>query len=231
MRSPFWLRTVAGELLGSALLVAVMFASGVVRVQLGAGTMAAALLGSLALGLGYGLVLWSFGGLSGAQTNPLVTLIASALGGQSWGSALARIVAQLSGAGAATIVARRLELLWTAGDLPVAGATGVAEAVVSFGFVLVALGVSQRRDIKVPLAIGAFATASFWMTGRATVGNPLLALSALLVSEEQGPWPFLTALGGTVVGAGVALAVARFLFPQVREAARCLLFVPDGGTR
>jgi hypothetical protein len=28
------------------------------------------LLGSIALGLGYGLVLWSFGGLSGAQTNP-----------------------------------------------------------------------------------------------------------------------------------------------------------------
>lgn len=44
-------REVAGELLGTALLVTVAFASGAVRVQLGAETMGGALLGSLALGL------------------------------------------------------------------------------------------------------------------------------------------------------------------------------------
>lgn len=228
MRQPSWLRAVMGELLGSTLLVAVMFASGVVRAQLGSGTMPAALLGSLALGLGYGLVLWSFGGLSGAQTNPLITLIASALGGQPWGSALARIVAQLCGAAGATSVARYLEPLWASGGLGVAGASGVAEAVASFGFVLVALGVSQRRNVKVPLALGAFATASFWMTGGAAVGNPLLVLSVLLVTGEQGAWPFLTALGGAGFGAGVASAVALLLIPRVRDAASYLLFVPNG---
>jgi glycerol uptake facilitator-like aquaporin len=82
MRGLAWLRVVMGELLGSALLVGVMFGSGAVRVQLGAGTMEGALLGSIVLGLGCGMVLWSVGGLSGAQTNPLITLIASAMGGQ-----------------------------------------------------------------------------------------------------------------------------------------------------
>ena len=56
-------REVAGEFLGTGLLVAVAFASGAVRVQLGAGTMAGALFGSVALGFGYGLMLWSVGPL------------------------------------------------------------------------------------------------------------------------------------------------------------------------
>ena len=231
MRAPAWLRTVTGELLGSALLVAVMFGSGAVRVQLGAGTMAGALLGSIALGLGYGLVLWSFGGLSGAQTNPLVTLLASAMGDQRWGSAVARLVAQLAGSTAATLVAAQVAPLWASGDAAVAGVRGVAEAVASFGFVLVALGVAQRRDIKVPFALGSFATASFWMTGHATVGNPLLVLSVYLVRGEHDAGGLLIALGGAVLGAVLAVAVARFLFPCAREAASCLLFVPQGGRR
>ncbi|WP_437718068.1 aquaporin [Sorangium sp. So ce448] len=228
MRGPAWLRPVMGELLGSALLVAVMFGSGAVRGQLGAGTMAGALLGSIALGLGYGLVLWSFGGLSGAQTNPLITLIASAMGGQPWRSAGARVLAQLCGAGAATSVASRLAPLWAAGNATVAGTHGLGEAMASLGFVLVALGVAQRRDIKVPLALGAFATASFWMTGHATVGNPLLVLSVFVVRGEHDTGGLLTALGSAALGAGLAVAVARFLFPRAREAASCLLFVPRG---
>lgn len=231
MRERSWQRPVTGELLGSALLVAVMFGSGAVRVQLGAGTMAGALLGSIALGLGYGLVLWSFGGLSGAQTNPLVTLLASALGDQRWSSAVARIAAQLAGATAATLIAAQIGPLWASGDTAVAGARGVAEAVASFGFVLVALGVAQRRDIKVPLAFGSFATASFWMTGHATAGNPLLVLAVFVVRGEHDAGGLLIALGGATLGTVLAAAVARFLFPHAREAASCLLFVPQGVRR
>lgn len=208
-----------GELLGSALLVAVMFGSGAVRVQLGAATMAGALLGSTALGLGYGLVVWSFGGLSGAQTSPLITLIASVLGGQPWRDAGARMLAQLCGAGAMTVVAAQVAPLWASGDAVVAGAGGLAESVASFGFVLVALGVALRRDITVPLALGAFGTASFWMTGHATAGNPLLVLSVYVVRGEREAGGLLTALGGAVLGAVLAVAVARFLFPRAREAA------------
>jgi glycerol uptake facilitator-like aquaporin len=231
MRKRAWFRPVTGELLGSALLVAVMFGSGAVRVQLGAGTMAGALLGSMALGLGYGLVLWSFGGLSGAQTNPLITVIASAMGDQSWSIAGARIVAQLAGATAAMFIAAQVAPLWASGDTTVAGARGVAEAIASFGFVLVALGVAQRRDIKVPLALGSFATASFWMTGHATVGNPILVLPVFVVRGEHEPVGLFTALSGAMLGAGLAAAVARFLFPRAREAARCLLFLPQSGQR
>jgi glycerol uptake facilitator-like aquaporin len=219
------LRHALGELLGSSALVAIVFASGAVRVQLGAGTMAGALLGSVALGLGYGLVLWSLGSLSGAQTNPLVSIAASLLGGQPWRLALLHITAQVAGAAAAAALVPTLIPYTVARAGAVIGSPALAEGVTAFGFMLVALGVAHRRDAKVPLALGAFATASFWMTGRATIGNPLIATAVVLVTT-RGAWETLTALGAETVGAGLGAMVARFLIPQVREAAACLLFVP-----
>ncbi len=142
--------------------------------------MAGALLGSIALGLGYGLVLWSFGGLSGAQTNPSHHAHRIRDGRGSLGEAREHGYSRSSVGPARRRQSRsQLAPLWAAGDATVAGARGLGEAMASFGFVLVALGVAQRRDVKVPLALGAFATASFWTTGHATVGNPLLVLLGL----------------------------------------------------
>jgi glycerol uptake facilitator-like aquaporin len=220
------LREVVGELVGSGLLVAIVFGSGAVRTQLGAGTMAGALLGSIALGLGYGLVLWSFGSLSGAQTNPLVSLVASLFGGQAWRRTLLRIAAQVAGAAAAGALVPRVAPYTATGSGGYPGSPLLAEAVAAFGFMLVALGVAHRRNVKVPLALGAFATASFWMTGRATVGNPLLSSTVLLVTKGSSAFEVLSGCGAAAVGAGLALLVARYLFPQVRDAASVLLFVP-----
>jgi hypothetical protein len=97
--------------------------------------------------------------------------------------------------------------------------------VAAFGFVLVALGVALRRNVKVSVALGAFATASFWMTGRTTVGNPLLSVTAVLVTTGGSAAELFSLAGAAAIGAGLA-AVARFLFPRAREAARVLLFVP-----
>jgi glycerol uptake facilitator-like aquaporin len=91
--------------------------------------MAGALLGSVVLGIGHGLVLWSFGGLSGAQTNPLITLVASVFGGQPWRDAGARIFAQLCGAGAMTAVVSLVVPRSAGGDAMVTGTIGLAEAV------------------------------------------------------------------------------------------------------
>jgi glycerol uptake facilitator-like aquaporin len=227
-RSPW--REALGELLGSSVLVAAVFASGAVRVQVGAGTMAGALLGSIALGLGYGLVLWAFGPLSGAQTNPLVSIVASLLGGQPWRRTLLRIVAQAAGATAAGATLPRLLPLAAERDASYVGSSSLAEAVAAFGFMLVALGVAHRRNVKVPLALAAFAIASFWMTGRATVGNPLLSSTVLFVTKGLAASELLSATGAAAIGAGLGAVVARVLFPHVRESAGALLFVPDKST-
>jgi glycerol uptake facilitator-like aquaporin len=222
------LREANGEFLASGLLVAIAFASGAVRVQLGGGTVAGAMLGSGMLGLGLGLVLWTVGPLSGAQANPVVSIVAALLAHQGWARTLLRVVAQSAGAATVAFVLSRAALhMFVSGGSHVAPNL-LAEAVASFAFVLVALGVAHRRDVIVPIALGAFATASFWMTGRATVGNPLLSFSVLLVAGgEVTPWTDLLQAGASeLAGALAAMAVALFLFPRARESAAVLLFVP-----
>jgi glycerol uptake facilitator-like aquaporin len=223
------LREVAGELLGTGLLVLVAFASGAVRVQLGAGTMAGALLGSLALGLGYGLVLWSVGPLSGAQTNPLVSVIASVIGHQRWTRTLLRVLSQVLGAAATGLVLARAAPHMFVRDNSNIAPNLLGEAVASFAFVLVALGVAHRRDVTVPVALGAIASASFWMTGRATVGNPLLSFTILIVADDEfTTWTDVLQAGASdLAGALFAVVVALFLFPHARESASALLFVPQ----
>lgn len=97
-----------GEFLGSGVLVAVVLASGAVRVQLGALTVESALLGSITLGFGYGLVLWSFGSLSGAQTSPFVSVVASVLGHKPWPQTALRIASQIFGAATGSSLTVRL---------------------------------------------------------------------------------------------------------------------------
>jgi len=223
-------REAVGELVATTVLVTVVFVSGTVRVQLGAGTMGVVLLGSILLGFGYGLVIWSFGSLSGAQTNPLVSIIASLLGSQRWSRTLLRIVAQIAGAAAAgVLVTKALVYTAVAGDATYEGSAALAEAVAAFGFVLVALGVAHRRNVKVPVALGAFATASFWMTGHATVGNPLLSSTVLFVTKGAVAAKLVSAAnaaGSAAIGASLAVLFALFLFPNARAAAKVLLFVP-----
>jgi glycerol uptake facilitator-like aquaporin len=223
-------REAIGELLATSGLVTVVFVSGTVRVQLGAGGIGVALLGSILLGFGYGLVIWSFGSLSGAQTNPLVSIIASLLGGQRWSRTLLRIAAQIAGAAATgALVPKVVAYTVVAGDVTYAGSAGLAEAVAAFGFVLVALAVAHRRNVRVPVALGAFATASFWMTGHATVGNPLLSSTLGFVTNGRNAAKLLSSasvVSAAAVGASLAVLLALFLFPNARDAAKVLLFVP-----
>ena len=147
------------------------------RTQLGTNTAEAALLGSYVLGFGYGLVLWSFGRLCGAQTNPLVTLTAAMVGGQRDTGSLVRILGQFVGAAVSAALVSKYAAYTFIRDATYVAVHPFAEAVAAFGFILIALGVAYRRDVRVPMALGAYATASFWMTGRATVGNPLLSVA------------------------------------------------------
>jgi glycerol uptake facilitator-like aquaporin len=221
-----WWRDALFEIAGTALLTAVAILSSV-RVQLGQGTLPEALLASVMLGLGFGLILLTFGPYTGAQGNPLVSFVAAVYGGQSVSRTLAMASGQLLGAGlvAGMIHAALPDLASPGRDyMPI---HMLAECMASFGMLLVALAVAHRQDATVPLALGTFATASLWMTGRATLGNPVVSITVLILSTGWIPAAdVLRVLGAQVLGAAIAVGVASFLFPWARESARVLLFRP-----
>lgn len=98
--------------------------------------------------------------------------------------------------------------------------TPLADAVAAFGFMLIAVGVAYHRDARVPIALGAFATASFWMTGRATVGNPLLSVAVLVLADSNGvsAGAVLRTIAASAAGTFVGAVAGYVLIPRARDA-------------
>lgn len=216
-------RIAAGELAATGLLVLVAFLSGLARAELGMVGIEGAVVGSLAFGLGCGLIIATFGPLSKAQANPLVSVLASICGGQSWAQTAVCVASQIVGAAAAfAAVVTFAPALVANGSAEV---RPLADGVAAFGFLLVAVGVAQRRSARVPLALGAFATASFWMTGRASLGNPLVSI-ALAGTKHLTATGACWAFGGSGVGSALAAAVAWFMFPQARASFGLVVYAP-----
>jgi glycerol uptake facilitator-like aquaporin len=221
-----WSRDVVVELAGTASLLLVVLLSGTQQVQFGKGTLTDALVGSVSLGLGFALILWTFGRYTGAQNNPLVSLIATACGGQPTWRTLRLVSGQLLGATVAVAIATALPKSASA-DSDYIAVHLLAEGVASFAMLLVALAVAHRQDAYVPLALGGMASASVWMTGRGTLGNPVISVPVIMLATGMShPADVLRILGAQVLGAAVAVGVAAFLFPWARQSARVLLFRP-----
>ncbi len=81
-------RRLAGEALGTALLLAIVIGSGIMGDRLAGGNVAIALLGNtLATGAGLVVLITLFGPLSGAHFNPAVTLVFALRREMGWGLA------------------------------------------------------------------------------------------------------------------------------------------------
>src|ERR1700738_4291869 len=92
------------EALGTLLLVATVFGSGIMAERLAGGNQAVALLGNtIPTGAILVVLITVLGPVSGAHFNPAVTLVFAARGVTPWRDALPYIVAQCAGGVAGTI--------------------------------------------------------------------------------------------------------------------------------
>src|SRR4051795_7758222 len=92
-------RRIAAEAVGTALLLAAVVGSGIMGERLAGGNVAVALLANtLATGAALVALILTFGPISGAHFNPVVTLADASQGGLRWRDVPGYIVAQAVGA-------------------------------------------------------------------------------------------------------------------------------------
>src|SRR5208282_3964356 len=97
---------IAAEFLGTAFLVAAVVGSGIMAEGLAAGNVALALLAnSIATGAALVALILTFGPISGAHLNPVVSFADAMEGGLAWSETLPYITAQISGGVCGKIVA------------------------------------------------------------------------------------------------------------------------------
>ena len=218
-------RRATAELVGTALLVAVVIGSGIAAQRLSPGDVGLQLLeNAIATGAGLVALILAFGAVSGAHFNPVVTMADRILGGTSSRDAGVYVVVQVVGACLGAMVANIMF------DLPAvdvsthtraSGALWLGEAVAAFGLVLVILGVVRAgRASAAAFAVGGYIVAAYWFTSSTSFANPAVTVGRMLSNTFAGIAPSSVPMFVVmqVLGALGAVALGLFLFPGIPAA-------------
>jgi glycerol uptake facilitator-like aquaporin len=209
-------RRLLAEGLGSLLLAATVIGSGVMAENLAGGNMAVALLANTGATVAALVVLVAlFGPVSGAHFNPAVSLVMALRRTLLWREAGAYAVVQALGCclGAALAHAMfSLPLLQTSLHVRTGFGQWLAEAVASFGLILVVVG--HRRASEAPWMVASWIGAAYWFTASTSFANPAITIARALSNTFAGirPEDVPGFIVSQIVGALMALGVARMLF-------------------
>jgi glycerol uptake facilitator-like aquaporin len=214
-------RRLVAEGLGTALLVAVVVGSGIYAEKLSSDVGLQLLENSIATGAGLIALILAFGPVSGAHFNPVVTLADRVLGGISTRDALGYIGVQIVGACLGTVVANlmfEVDAINVSTHARSSSALWFSEVVATMGLLLVILGVVRSGKAQMaPFAVGGYIAAAYWFTSSTSFANPAVTIARTLSDTFAGIKPssvpmFIVA---QVIGAAIAVIVARFLHPDL----------------
>jgi glycerol uptake facilitator-like aquaporin len=222
-------RVFAAELIGTLLLLAIVVGSGIMGERLAAGNDAVALLANAAATAGglYVLIVL-LGPISGAHFNPAVTL-AMRLGRNALPAPVSLyLTAQLLGAVLGVWLAHAMfELpLWQPGTHIRSGvAQGLSETIATFGLVLTIVLGMCFRERAVPALVASYIFAAYWFTASTSFANPAVTLARSLTQTFAGirPLDAPVFIAAQLIGAALAIALARWLLPSPQAAAAASL--------
>jgi glycerol uptake facilitator-like aquaporin len=225
-----WRRLLA-EFVGTALLVTAVVGSGVMATTLSPDDVGLQLLeNSVATAFALGALILTFGPVSGAHFNPVVSaadwflgrrtrtgLTGTQLGGYA--------LAQTAGAIAGSILANLmfdLAAVDLSGKDRSAGHLWLGEVVATAGLILLIFALARSgRAAVAPAAVGAYIGGAYWFTSSTSFANPAVTIGRAFTDTFAGIAPasvpgFIVAqLIGLAIGVGLLLA----LYPGVGKAA------------
>jgi len=211
-------RRLAAEGIGSLLLAATVVGSGVMAERLAGGNAAIALLANTGATVAVLATLIALlGPVSGAHFNPAVSVVRVIRGQMSWADASGYVVVQVCGCCLGAVLAHMMfELPWVQASTHIrAGlAQWLAEAIATFGLLLVVLG--HRRSQDAAWMVAAWIGAAYWFTASTSFANPAITIARSLSDTFSGirPADVPGFIAAQLLGAMLAVLVARFLFPR-----------------
>jgi glycerol uptake facilitator-like aquaporin len=203
-------RKLFAELLGTALLLAIVVGSGIMADTLANGNSAIALLGNtMATGAGLVVLITILGPISGAHFNPVVTMAFAARRDIGAALAIGYIVAQVIGAMLGVYAAHAMfgeAIIQISTKVRGGPALAFSEAVATFGLMVTIFGCIRFKPDFTPVAVGLYITSAYWFTASTSFANPAVTLARSLSNTFAGIAPssvpiFIAAqLVGGVVG-------------------------------
>lgn len=222
-------KRVASETIGTTLLLVAIVGSGIMGERLAGGNVAIALLAnSIATGGALIALILAFGPISGAHFNPVVTLTLAGTPALPWRVVPAYLAAQILGAIAGVWLAHgmfQVPIIEIGTHARTGAGQWIAEAVATFGLLIVIRGSARHSPIATPFAVAAYITGAYWFTASTSFANPAVTIARALTDSFAGIRPadapaFILA---QLVGGGMAATLFRWFdaAAPIRTEAAC----------
>jgi glycerol uptake facilitator-like aquaporin len=231
MPEPALGRRLLAEFAGTALLVTAVVGSGIMASTLSPNDAGLQLLeNSVATALALGALILTFGPVSGAHFNPVVSAADWFLGrrartGLTAPGLAGYTLAQVTGAICGSILANLmfgLPAVTISHHRRSAGHLRLGEVVATAGLLLLIFALARSgRTAVAPAAVGAYIGAAYWFTSSTSFANPAVTVGRAFTDTFAGIAPasvpgfVLAQAAGLLAGAGLLLA----LYPQAGRAA------------
>jgi glycerol uptake facilitator-like aquaporin len=182
------------EGLGTGLLVAAVVGSGIMGERLAGGNIAIALLANtIATGAALAALILTFGSLSGAHFNPVVSLAMALRGKMPWREVPFYVAAQFSGGLLGTILAHLMfgHDWYSVSAHQRSGLPQLlSEFVAAFGLLCVVWGCMKVRSaLATPVAVASYIVAAYWFTASTSFANPAVTLARSITDTFSGIRP------------------------------------------
>ena len=216
---PSLLKQAIAEFVGTAMLVCVVAASGIQATRLSSDGGVELLINISSIVLALILIIVVVGPISGAQLNPIVSLVELVTKVQSLSRTITFIAAQFSGAIIGAIFANvmfDLPALQFSDHARVSTGTLIGEVVATAGLIAV-IGILGKRGHNkfIPFAVAAWVYSACFFTSSTCFANPAVTIGRAFTDTYVGiAWesvlPFILAqLVGGVVGLGLIKAATK----------------------
>ena len=183
-------RRVSAEAIGTAFLLIAVVGSGIMAERLAAGNIAIALLANaIATGAALLALIQTFGPISGAHFNPVVTLAFA------WRDKIPQrevgvyIAAQVIGAWLGVLVAHfmfSMPLLEQSLKARSGAPLMASEFVATLGLLTVILCGDKFRPETVPFSVAAYITGAYWFTSSTSFANPAVTIARAFTDSFAG---------------------------------------------
>lgn len=217
-------RHIAGEFLGTALLVMAVVGSGIMAQDLTSDVGLQLLANAIATGGALFGLITIFGPISGASFNPVVSVVMSLVDRSvKVASLVVIVVAQCAGAVVGAVMANIMfahPFLETSTKIRTGGPTWFSEVVATVGLLLIIRG-GQRAGSNVAAMVAAWITGAYWFTSSTSIANPAVGFGRMFSDSFAGiapeSWPMFVVMH--IIGGAIGVALLKYLWPTVEKTA------------
>ncbi len=209
------------EALGTGLLIIAVVGSGIMASRLSPDDVGLQLLeNAAATACALMALILTFGAVSGAHFNPIVTLVDRLGGAISTRDTALYAVAQTAGGCIGSMIANlmfELDAVNVSTKTRSSSALWLSEVIATVGLLLVINGcVRTGRASAVPFAVGAWIGGAYWFTSSTSFANPAVTIARTLTNTFAGIKPSSAPMFVVmqVLGGAMGFVLIRYLYPE-----------------